>query len=149
MILYADTSALVKKYVREAGTDAVIELFNLNPVIGTALITHAEIASALAKAVRMAWVREDMAKLAWQDFLSQWPGYLRLPLSTGIVERASSLAWRHGLRAYDSIHLACAMVLGEMSGEPVRFACFDQRLQDAARREGLRIWPDIPTISTP
>ena len=142
MILYADTSAMVKKYVNETGTDAVIELFAEHPLIGTALITQAEMASALAKAIRMEWVEKQTGALAWQDFLSHWPGYLHLPVSTAIVERAASIAWRHGLRAYDSIHLACALALREMSGEQVCFACFDRRLQESALQEGFQIWPE-------
>lgn len=143
MILYTDTSALVKRYVREEGTEDVASLFEQHSQVAASVLTQAEMASALAKAVRMAWVNEQEGDQAWQDFLSHWPGFLRLPLSSGMIERAAALAWEHGLRADDAIHLACALALGEMSGEPVRFACYDHRLQEAARKDGLQTWPGL------
>jgi predicted nucleic acid-binding protein len=144
MILYADTSALVKKYVKEAGSGEVISLFTQHPVIGTATLTQAEMAAALSKAVRQGWVDESDGRIAWKDFLSHWLSYMRLPVSAGIVERAATLAWRQGLRAYDSIHLASSLTWQETAGEAVVFACFDRSLLQAAHHEGLHTWPENP-----
>jgi predicted nucleic acid-binding protein len=141
MNLYADTSALIKKYVHETGSDQVVEHFNRYPMIGTAALTQAEMASAMSKASRLGWVEEAEIALAWQDFLSHWPTYIRLPVSAGTIERAASLAWRHGLRGYDSVHLACALAWNEVSGGETIFACYDQNLLKAARQEGLQVWP--------
>jgi predicted nucleic acid-binding protein len=141
MNLYADTSALVKKYVKEAGSEQVIAYFASYTIIGTAALTQAEMAAAMAKAVRLGWVNEAEIMVAWQDFLSHWPAYTRLPVSTGILERAASLVWRHGLRAYDSVHLASALVWKEVMGDEVLFACFDKNLLRAAHQEGLEVWP--------
>jgi len=143
MNLYADTSALIKKYVRESGSEQVIVQFSGYPLIGTAALTQVEIASAMAKAVRLGWVDEPEMIIAWQDFISHWPAYIRLPVSAGIVERAASIAWRHGLRAYDSLHLASALAWKDLTGDQVVFACYDGNLSKAARQEGLQIWPDI------
>ena len=142
MNLYADTSALIKKYVREAGSEQVIAHFNQYPLIGTAALTQAEMASAMSKAVRLGWVDEPEILMAWQDFLSHWPAYIRLPVSAGIVERAASIAWRHGLRAYDSVHLASALAWKDVTGDQVIFACYDGNLLKAARQEGLLVWPN-------
>jgi predicted nucleic acid-binding protein len=139
--LYTDTSALIKRYVREAGSEQVTATFDEYPIIVTSAITQVEMASAMSKALRMGWLDESEAAQAWQDFLSHWSSYTRLPASSGIVERAVSLAWRHGLRAYDSIHLASAMAWQGMTGSEVTFACYDQNLIKAARQEGLRVWP--------
>jgi len=142
MILYTDTSALVKKYVQEAGSDQVLAFFQRFDAIGTASVTQVEMAAALAKAVRQSWVEESFMQLAWQDFLSHWPAYTRVPVTSGIIERASGLALKHGLRAYDAIQLACALTWQEVVGENTIFACFDQRLRQAARQEGLEAWPE-------
>ena len=142
MSLYVDTSALIKRYVHENGSEQVIALFGEFPIIGTAVLTQVEMASAMAKAVRLGWVDEAEIALAWKDFISHWPSYTRLPGSAVILERATSLTWRLGLRAYDAVHLASAMIWKNMTGDEVTFACFDQNLVEAARREGLRTWPD-------
>lgn len=141
MILYADTSALVKKYVEEAGSDLVVAFFNQHPVIGTAALTQVEMAAVLSKAARLGWVKASKIAIVWQDFLAHWPAYTRLPISTAVVQRAASLAWHHGLRAYDSVHLASALAWKELTGEQVIFACFDKNLLNAAQQEGMQVWP--------
>lgn len=142
MILYADTSALVKKYVHEAGSEEVLARFASFETVATASLTQVEMAAALAKAARQGWADKTSLLQAWQDFLEHWPSYTRLPISAGAVERAAHLAWKHGLRAYDSLHLACAQILQEAAGETTLFACFDQRLRQAASAEGLPLWPE-------
>jgi uncharacterized protein len=142
MNLYADTSALIKRYVRETGSEQVVAYFSQFSIIGTSALTQAEMASAMAKALRLGWVDEAGISLAWQDFLSHWAAYTRLPASSGVVERAASIAWRHNLRAYDSIHLSSAMAWKEITGDQVAFACYDLNLLKAARQEGLQGWPD-------
>jgi predicted nucleic acid-binding protein len=143
MNLYADTSALIKKYVRETGSEQVVEIFSQYLLIGTSALTQVEMASAMAKALRLGWVSESEISIAWQDFLSHWEAYIRTPVTSGLVERASALAWRHGLRAYDSIHLASALIWQEVSGDSVIFACYDTNLLKAARGERLQVWPEL------
>ena len=71
MILYLDASALVKRYVAEPGSAEVDEAISKAEVIGTVLISRAEVAAALAKAVRMdALTRED-ALASLQVFRSE------------------------------------------------------------------------------
>ena len=142
MNLYADTSALIKKYIQEAGSEKTNAYFDLFPFIGTAALTHAEVASAMSKAVRLGWVDEASATTAWQVFLTHWQGYIRLPVTSAVIAQAASLSWRRGLRAYDAVHLACALTWKGISGDEVVFACFDQSLLKAADEEGLKVWPE-------
>ena len=51
MILYLDASALVKRYVAELGSPQMSEAIAEAEMIGTVIISRAEIAAALAKAV--------------------------------------------------------------------------------------------------
>ncbi|MBN2388881.1 MAG: type II toxin-antitoxin system VapC family toxin [Anaerolineales bacterium] len=141
MILYADTSALVKKYVREDGSEQVLAFIAGFEAVATAALTYVEMAAALAKAGRQGWVDDTALQEAWRDFRAHWPAYTRLPVSSAAVERAADLAWKHGLRAYDAMHLSCAQVWQEVTGEETVFACFDQRLRQAASVEGLQVWP--------
>ncbi|HUH98322.1 MAG TPA: type II toxin-antitoxin system VapC family toxin [Anaerolineales bacterium] len=141
MILYADTSALVKKYIQEAGSDQVIAFFDTFEVIGTLALTQAEMAAAMSKAGRQGWVEQSAITKAWEVFLSHWPNYMRLPVSAAVVDRAAELAWQHRLRAYDSLHLASTLTWQESAGEAAIIACFDKQLIDAALKEGLQVWP--------
>ena len=56
-----------------------------------------------------------------------------------IVRSAAEIAFTYGLRAYDSLQLAAARYFHEQSGEPLTFACFDKRLNAAARSSGLKL----------
>lgn len=149
MNLYVDTSALIKNYVRETSSDQVIELLSQHPFIGTAALTQVEMASAMAKAGRLGWVEETDIESAWQDFISHWAAFIRLPLSAVIVEQAAAFCWRYGLRAYDAIHLASALTWKDVAGDEVIFACFDHALIKAAQKEGLQVWPEYTLMENP
>lgn len=141
MNLYADTSALVKRYIQESESQAVTAHFQQYPFIATSAITPVEMASAFAKAGQQGWVDSVELSVAWGDFLTDWPSYLRLPISNAVIDRATSIAWQYRLRAYDSLHLACALTWKELLQQEVIFACFDRHLLQAAHEAGLAIWP--------
>lgn len=141
MNLYADTSALIKRYIHESGSEEVTALFNGFQIIGTAMLTQVEMASAMSKAVCLGWVEGAEIAQTWREFISHWPSFTHLPASGAILDGAVSLIWRHGLRAYDAIHLASAMIWKDLIMDEVIFACYDPQLAKAAREEGLRIWP--------
>ncbi len=58
------------------------------------------------------------------------------------MERAEGLAWEHGLRGCDAVQLASALTWQESVGEEIVLAAFDRQLWEAARRAGLKAWPD-------
>jgi predicted nucleic acid-binding protein len=142
MIAYADASALVKRYLLERGSDETIELTSQADMTATSIISRAEVAAGLAKAVRARLVKEEVAKRAQRSFAGDWPDLLRVSVSEVLVERAEALAWEHGLRGYDAVHLASALTWQESAGEQIVLATFDQQLWEAARRAGLKPWPD-------
>ncbi len=142
MIVYADTSALVKRYVREPFSDAFFDLLETAEATGTAAIAQVEMASALAKAARLNWVEKEAAMQSWQDFLNHWQSFTRISIGTGIIERASRLAWEHELRGYDAVHLAAALTWQESLNLPILLATFDRELWKAGKKERLKIWPE-------
>lgn len=142
MILYLDSSALVKRYLREARSDEVERVFIQAELAGTAVISRAEVSAALAKAVRMNWVAHADALKGLAEFQSQWKTLFRLHIREITVERADALAWKYGLRGYDAIHLACAMLWQESTSEPITLATFDEPLWQAAQSAGLTAWPE-------
>jgi uncharacterized protein len=66
-----------------------------------------------------------------------WDRYVKVEVTEALVIEAADLAERHRLRAYDALHLASSLALGARAGEPPTFACWDDALNTAARREGL------------
>ena len=142
--LYLDTSALLKRYVEEVGSDAVIALMEDAEAVVTSLVTRAEVPAAIAKAVRRQVLNREGAQRAHGRFLNEWPDFGKVPVTDALVARADTLTWEHGLRAYDAIQLAAALSCLETVdalGATLVFASFDHQLRDAARRVGLETWP--------
>jgi len=141
MTIYLDASALVKRYIAETGTQEVNRLFAGPAAIGTSIITHAEVAAALGKAVRQSILARDEAHVALQVFRKQWPSLIRLYVTEGAASRAGTLAWEHGLRGFDAVHLSAALLWQESIRGQVTFATFDRHLWQAAQAAGLAVWP--------
>jgi uncharacterized protein len=141
VIVYLDASALVKRYVVERGSRETIALTADSEMIATSTITRAEVAAALAKAVRIGIVTEDRARSAQRSFAGGWPDLVRVPVTESLVERAEALAWDHGLRGYDAVQLASALTWQESVGTEIVLATFDQQLWKAAPQAGVKTWP--------
>lgn len=144
MFLYLDSSALVKRYVHEPNSEEVIGLMARAAAVATSLVTRAEVAAALASAVRGGKVHSEDANRAHRRFLSEWQDFGRVPVTDTLVERAGTLAWDHGLRGYDAVQLAAALACEDMVsalGVEVVVATFDRELHEAAARVGLNTWP--------
>ena len=142
MIVYFDSSALVKRYIAEPASAHVETLVAEASVAATSLITRAEVAAALAKAVRLNWLTHDVAARALKAFQQHWSVLFRLNIREATIERAEGLAWEQGLRGYDAVHLASALLWQSGLSERVTLATFDRQLWDAAQLVGLEVWPD-------
>lgn len=137
MILYLDTSALVKLFLEEAHSAEVRTAARLSGICGTSRIAYVEFLSALARHEREG-LDPRVAQGIRETFESKWPDLMVVEVSRTITVRASGLARAHALRAYDAVHLACAQEIQETAPDLV-FACFDDRLNQAAGAQGMRL----------
>jgi uncharacterized protein len=142
MILYLDSSALVKRYIAETGSVEVEALIKKADIVGTGLITRAEVPAALSKAVRLSWLETNQGERLLHIFRTNWQVLAIVQATETLMARADALAWEHGLRGYDAVHLASAIVWEEALGEPVTLATFDPRLWQATTNIGLTVWPE-------
>jgi predicted nucleic acid-binding protein len=143
MIVYFDTSALVKRYIQETGSREVKTLFEAEAaILGSVVITRVEMAAALQKAVRLEAANAALLAEIWQDFLDQWSTFTRIHVSDVMVERASRISFDCQLRGYDSLHLAAAQLWQESLNLPVVLATFDRDLWLAGRQAGMDVWPE-------
>jgi predicted nucleic acid-binding protein len=143
---YGDSSALAKRYIREAGSGWKRSL--TDPAAGnriyTAQVTGVEIVAAVARRVRTGSMTASDATSAITTLRHQFRARFRIvPLTDDVVERAMDIAEHHGLRGYDAIQLACALTAqGELTisgAEPIRFLSADADLNTAAGAEGLTV----------
>ncbi len=110
MIVYFDTSALVKAYIAEDGSSDVLALLNLPDLQpGSLLLLEVEMAAALGKAARLLRLEQDTLARAWEGFLRDWEAFAHIEVSEPLVRRAAQLALEQSLRGYDSLRLASAL----------------------------------------
>jgi predicted nucleic acid-binding protein len=139
MILYCDTSALIKLYLAEAGSAALHRLVAESEAVATCRISWAEAHAALARRTRE--VSGDAASVAQakRALAADWPKLMLVEITQELVERAAEYADTFALRGYDSVQLAAAHALALEAGTPVSFACFDDRLNKAAKVLAMQI----------
>jgi predicted nucleic acid-binding protein len=134
LILYLDTSALVKLFVPEAHSEAVRAAVAAGGVVATQLLAYAETCSAFA---RLAEARRDESLFERMrgELDAHWTEWEVVQVDERLVRRAAEFCARHRLRGYDSVHLAAAeRVFGVGSGSAdFRFGVFDANLARAAR----------------
>lgn len=142
MIIYLDSSALVKRYVVETGSDQVEEWISNAQILSTGLITRAEISAAISRLCRMNFVDQVTKDRTLEIFRLEWESFVRLPVSETTVDRADRLACLYDLRGYDAVHLASACIWRETLARDVFLATFDRKLWRSAHAEGLHVLPE-------
>jgi predicted nucleic acid-binding protein len=141
VILYLDTSALAKLFIVEPGAESVGRAVAQAAAVATHLIAYAEMRATFARVVRMGRVDGAALPTLTTELDRRWASLDVLAVTEPLVRRAGDLAERHGLRGYDSVHLAAVLALRELvgSGAEVRFGVFDTKLRDAALVHGLSL----------
>jgi uncharacterized protein len=142
VILYLDASTLVKRYIEEPGSAEVAAAIGAANVAATSIISRAETAAALAKAVRVGVLKQAEAGAALEVFREDWSRLVRIQATEPLVARADTLAWEMGLRGYDAVHLASALLWRENMDQDVVVATFDRQLWQAAGKCGLICFPE-------
>lgn len=137
MILYLDTSDLVKLYVEEKNSDKIRLLVKNCGVVTTSIISYAEARAAFARKLREKGFDEKSYRQVVMDLDYDWENYFVLNLSEDIVKSAGNLSEKYRLRGFDALHLASALFLKRSSMLSIVFSCSDIRLKKAARSEGL------------
>lgn len=139
MIYYLDTSALVKLYLLEEGSERVREEMSHAEAAGTSLIAYTETLSAFSRNFRERLYDRQYYNRMRLAFEKDWQKIHVAEFNRVISHAAGELIDKHGLRAFDSIHLATALQFKAWFSSQVTFLCFDEKLTKAARLEKLLI----------
>ena len=126
----------MKRYVRETGSDRVRQwLASGTPA--TSRLTEVEVASALMRRWRDGAFGAAPRDRALSALVGDLQALTIVEIAPPVTARARALLERHPLRAGDALQLASCLLLRDTSGGSVAFAAFDDRLNQAARAEGL------------
>lgn len=139
---FFDTSALLKLYHREVGTDQVEEIFKQteNSIVISELAI-VEFYSTLARKVRTGEITPQAQEEASRDFENDCvQRFVIDPLSGAVIQRAKELLQKPGntrpLRSLDSLQLGTCLTARRR--EELIFVCADARLLQVAESEGLQ-----------
>ena len=141
MILYLDTSALVKKYFSETGSSKVILQWKKAGAIATSSIAYAEAMASFYRKKRETNIHSDIFHTLVGLFQQDWKSLICVQVNDDLNDMIDKVLSQYPLRGFDSIHLASALILHDAAPKDFLFACFDQRLVQAAVAEGLKPLP--------
>lgn len=141
MLLFCDTSALIKLLIDEPDSAQIHQASERAGVIAACRMTWAEAMAAMARRQREDPTSADEIDLARQRLIKLWPSFTIVEVSQQLVEAAGRFADGFALRGYDSVQLAAAHELHLTFGESVTFACYDRRLNQAAQLLQLEVLP--------
>jgi len=137
-IRYFDASALVKRYVDEAPAEEGERVRRLlrQGLPATSRFSEIEVASALARRCREGSISAADRHRAAAALAADFAALNVVELSPEVTALAGRLLARHPLRAGDALQLASALLLSRRSSGRVEWVACDQRLAEAAAREG-------------
>jgi len=135
---FLDSTAFVKLFVQEAGTEAIIRLMEATEdnrkliSAGTPL----EVYAALKRRERAGAIAPKDAEAARNILRVEAARMVQQPLNPAVLEAARQVLDRHELRSAEALQLGAAVVTREMfQGMEIVFVSADQRLLDAAKEE--------------
>jgi hypothetical protein len=144
-LYYLDTSALVKRYIDEIGSQRVKEICS-SDMVATSWLSLTELASALARRTHHGDVtksrRDEIVQAFLQDSSDE---YLLFAVSSGVLQEAADMLLTRppsvGLRSLDAIHLATAQrsfrAAVQTNTATGALVSADRRLLDAADWAGI------------
>lgn len=134
-----DASAVVPLILSEPTTTGLLALLERDPVMLVWWGTPVECTSAVARREREgALAAADAARVLdrLRRIAAGWQEVLPADAVRTIAQRLLRV---HPLRTSDSLQLAAAIVASEHEPASLEFVCLDERLNDAAGREGFAL----------
>ena len=137
MILYLETSDLVKLYAEEPDSKEILDRVEAADIVATSIISYAEARAALSRKFREKGMEDKEYERVKKELDMDWEHYFVLSLTNDLAKSAGVFSEKHALRAFDALHLASAVEIKRLTSLPVTFSSSDAKLRSAAQAEGL------------
>ena len=137
-----DSSAIIPLIVIEDQSQYCINAFKADNEIMVWTMSKIEVFSALCRRFREDSLNEktfDLAKTRMNDLFDI---VFEIVALSKVKDRALRLLQVHTLRAADAMQLASILVATQEDTSKLPIMCFDDRLKQAAKREGFIVNPD-------
>ena len=137
MILYLETSNLVKLYVRESDSEEIAKLIAEAEVVAISIVAYPEARAAFARKFREKGITEEDYERIKKDLDNDWEKIFIIRLTDTLARSSGDLTEKCALRGFDALHLASALELKKALPHPIFFSSSDSRLKESAKKEGL------------
>ena len=129
MTLYVDSSALIKRYIKEDGAEVAVAHMASDPVLVTSALTAIEVRRNLKR------ILTDDLEVMRCRFSVDLDAFAVISLDAQVCDDAAKVAEQTLCRSLDAIHLAAA----RRAGSATTVLTFDRRQAQAARSIGLSV----------
>ena len=121
MILYLDTSALVKKYFEEKNSSEVTSLWKSSLGICTSAVAYVELLAAVYRKASETRANKSLFESVVRTFQEDWSSFIIVEVDNRLNETIHKVIANHGLRCFDAIHLASALAIGSVVADNFLF----------------------------
>jgi predicted nucleic acid-binding protein len=134
---YFDTSALVKRYVDEAGRREVLQLLRRHECV-TSAVLPVELRSGLRRRVADGSLEVARLQLILKRVAADRPYWTLVEVGSGVLAVAETLVATYPIRTVDAIHVASAQLFAARVSMPrLVFVSADKRQTETAVAVGL------------
>jgi predicted nucleic acid-binding protein len=136
MKLYFDTSALIKKYISESGSDNVDKLLLSSTEIYISVIGRIEAISSFRRLLVEKEISIEDYKILSKELVKDFDYFNIIDISAEVTDSAIKTIDKYQLKSLDSIHLGSAL---SRNKEIDFFVSCDNKLLHAAKKEGFKV----------
>lgn len=112
MIIYVDTSTLLKLVIDEDGSDMAVTIWTAADIVASVSLVVVEASAALAAAKRGGRLNAEQHAAARDEVALLIEGLHVVETTEDLIDKAAALADEQALRGYDAVHLAGAVLAG-------------------------------------
>jgi uncharacterized protein len=142
VILFLDSSAVVKLYIEEADSKNVTDAVEKAQQVVVSTLTLAEVTHAISRREREGNITSEVSVEAYRYLLEDWSSFLRIAVDEDVAREASLMCRTRTLKGADAIQLASAALLSKAIKD-VKFLSYDKQLVNiAGTYPGINIYDE-------
>jgi len=133
---YLDTSAFLKRYIQEPGSEVIRDLLKRGGKFFTSKVAYVEVLMTFRRKQREGKLSDRDISRCIELFERDWKGFNVIELSNEVLQILKN--FENHLRALDAIHLSSALWVKKFL--KIVFVCSDHNLKKQAMSEGFQVW---------
>jgi len=138
-LIFWDSSAIVPLLVNEPKTQEAHQFLQDDRTMMVWCITYLEATSALNRRLRSDGIHFGHFRAGEERLKKLAASWDQILFSDRLTQLAVRILRTHPLRTADALQLAAALIAGGNDPSQINFLCYDDRLNEAAAREGLTL----------